>query len=126
MLLSCSMYDCKIMVLGYPQSHTHTQSGSSIEYMTLICTGHRPANLTDLVSFSGINSFDPDQFRHIIGPEAIPNCLQRLSADDIGPKINLVKRSIKVNDAHVQIKNVNIFSSMFLFTGWPLPFIVNV
>ena len=115
MPLSCSLHDCKIMVLGYPQSHMHMQSRSYIKYMTLICTSHSPANLTDLVSLSGINSFDPDQFRHIIGPVAIPNCLQRSSADDIWPKINLVKtlRSLKINDAHVQIKNVNIFSSMF-------------
>ena len=28
------------------------------------------------------NSLDPDQTRHIVGPDLGPNCLQRLSADD--------------------------------------------
>ena len=28
------------------------------------------------------NSLDPDQARHIVGPDLGPNCLQRLSADD--------------------------------------------
>ena len=29
------------------------------------------------------NSLDPDQARHFVGPDLGPNCLQRLSADDI-------------------------------------------
>ena len=29
------------------------------------------------------NSVDPDQDRHSVGPDLVPNCLQRLSADDI-------------------------------------------
>ena len=29
------------------------------------------------------NSLDPDQARRFIGPDLGPNCLQRLSADDI-------------------------------------------
>ena len=28
------------------------------------------------------NSLDPDQDRHFVGPDLVPNCLQRLSADD--------------------------------------------
>ena len=28
------------------------------------------------------NSLDPDQARHIVGPDLGPNCLQRLSVDD--------------------------------------------
>ena len=28
------------------------------------------------------NSLDPDQDRHYVGPDLVPNCLQRLSADD--------------------------------------------
>ena len=28
------------------------------------------------------NSLDPDQVRHVVGPDLGPNCLQRLSADD--------------------------------------------
>ena len=27
------------------------------------------------------NSLDPDQARHLVGPDLGPNCLQRLSAD---------------------------------------------
>ena len=29
------------------------------------------------------NSLDPDQARHYVGPGLGPNCLQRLSADDM-------------------------------------------
>ena len=29
------------------------------------------------------NSFDPDQAQCFVGPDLDPNCLQRLSADDI-------------------------------------------
>ena len=29
-----------------------------------------------------MNSWDPDQGRHSVGPDLGPNCLQRLSADD--------------------------------------------
>ena len=28
------------------------------------------------------NSLDPDQGRHFFGPDLVPNCLQRLLADD--------------------------------------------
>ena len=28
------------------------------------------------------SSLDPDQARHIVGPDVGPNCLQKLSADD--------------------------------------------
>ena len=28
------------------------------------------------------NSLDPDQTRHSAGPDLVPNCLQKLSADD--------------------------------------------
>ena len=30
----------------------------------------------------GVNSLDPDQARHFVGPDLAPKCLQRLSADD--------------------------------------------
>ena len=29
-----------------------------------------------------VNSLDPDQARHIVGPDLGPNCLQSLSTDD--------------------------------------------
>ena len=29
------------------------------------------------------NSLNPDQARHFVGPDLDPNCLQRLSADNI-------------------------------------------
>ena len=29
-----------------------------------------------------LNSLDPDQARHFVGPDPGPNCLQRLSADN--------------------------------------------
>ena len=29
------------------------------------------------------NSLDPDQARHTVGPDLDPNCLQRLSVDDM-------------------------------------------
>ena len=29
-----------------------------------------------------VNSLDPDQAQHFVGPDLGPNCLQRLSADD--------------------------------------------
>ena len=28
------------------------------------------------------NDLDPDEDRHSVGPDLVPNCLQRLSADD--------------------------------------------
>ena len=28
------------------------------------------------------NSLDPDQAQHFVGPDLVPNCLQKLSADD--------------------------------------------
>ena len=30
----------------------------------------------------GVNSLNPDQARHFVGPDLAPKCLQRLSADD--------------------------------------------
>ena len=32
------------------------------------------------------NSLDPDQVRHLVGPDLGPNCLQRVKAD--GTKVN--------------------------------------
>ena len=32
------------------------------------------------------NSLDQDQAQHFVGPDLGPNCLQRLSADNIGDK----------------------------------------
>ena len=29
------------------------------------------------------NSLDPDQDRHFVGPDMGPNCLQKLSADEL-------------------------------------------
>ena len=29
-----------------------------------------------------LNSLDPDQARHFVGPDLGPNCLQKLSADE--------------------------------------------
>ena len=31
------------------------------------------------------NSLDPDQAQHFVGPDLGPNCLQRLSADNMSP-----------------------------------------
>ena len=40
--------------------------------------------------FSMSNSLDPDQARHLVGPDLGPNCYQRISADDISrPIINI-------------------------------------
>ena len=33
----------------------------------------------------GSNGLDPYQYRHSVGPDLGPNCLQRLSADDKSP-----------------------------------------
>ena len=38
------------------------------------------------------NSFDPDQARHSVCPDAGPNCLQRVSADD--KKVSTIKESL--------------------------------
>ena len=35
-----------------------------------------------------LNSLDPDQERHFVGPDLGPNCLQRLSADIAGKEFN--------------------------------------
>ena len=45
--------------------------------------------LSEIPSVS--QSLDPDQAQHFVGPDLGPNCLQRLSADDIsgqGVKLN--------------------------------------
>ena len=34
------------------------------------------------------NSLDPDQARHFVGPDQVPNCLQRLSADNVSKELN--------------------------------------
>ena len=31
-----------------------------------------------------LNSLDPDQTRHLVGPNLYPSCVHRLSADDTG------------------------------------------
>ena len=47
------------------------------------------------------NSLDPDQDRHLVGPDLVPDCLQRLSADNkschLQGRVNywLVTRSLK-------------------------------
>ena len=45
------------------------------------------------------NNLDSDQDRHSVGPDLGPNCLQRLSADDISPRLQgnslPVKRQVK-------------------------------
>ena len=38
------------------------------------------------------NGLDPDQDRHSVGPDLVPNCLQRLSADD---KVATSKERVK-------------------------------
>ena len=39
------------------------------------------------------NSLDPDQSRHFVWPDLGPNCLQRLSADDISrQRVKLIFR----------------------------------
>ena len=35
------------------------------------------------------NSLEPDQAQHFAGPDLVPNCLQRLSADTMLAKLNL-------------------------------------
>ena len=44
------------------------------------------------------NSLDPDQARHIVGPDLGPNCLHSVSADDTN--WNTCEGSINVNSAH--------------------------
>ena len=39
------------------------------------------------------SSLDPDQDRHIVGPDLGPNCLQKLSADD---KSLLARKELRV------------------------------
>ena len=40
-----------------------------------------------------LKSWDPDQARRSVGPDLVPNCLQRLSADDT----KLVQSSVRDN-----------------------------
>ena len=40
----------------------------------------RKKSLTNTIRV--LNSLDPDQARHFVGPDLGPNCLQKLSADD--------------------------------------------
>ena len=36
-------------------------------------------------------SLDPDQGRHLVRPDLVPNCLQKLTADDTGrPRVKVV------------------------------------
>ena len=40
------------------------------------------------------NSLDPDQARQNVGPDLVPDCLQRLSADDTGrERVNVINQS---------------------------------
>ena len=41
-----------------------------------------------------VNSLDPDQARHFVGPDQGPNCLQRLSVDHISGERVTVKLGI--------------------------------
>ena len=50
------------------------------------------------------NSLDPNQAQHFVGPDLGPNCLQRLSADDM------------------QVENFNINGyehPFFFYQSWP-------
>ena len=46
-----------------------------------------------------VNSLDPDQARHFVGPGMGPNSLQRLSADDdtSRQRVNIMFYNIKIN-----------------------------
>ena len=41
------------------------------------------------------NSFDPDQARHFVGPDLVPNCLQRLSTDDTSSEDHVSSSSLQ-------------------------------
>ena len=44
-----------------------------------------------------LNSLDPDQARHFVGPDLGPNCLHGLSADDKTPLVGRELNSIVLN-----------------------------
>ena len=72
---------------------------SGLIWVQIVCTGYQQTTLVGHPSIdfffskkilSGIpsvsNSLDPDQAQHFVGPDLGPNCLQRLSADEINKK----------------------------------------
>ena len=46
------------------------------------------------------NSLDPDQARHFVGPNLGPNCLQKLSADDMVKVISTYLLNIEEDKTH--------------------------
>ena len=50
------------------------------------------------------NSLDPDEARHLFGPDLIPNCLQRLSADFIRRQIVLHSYTCMQHMYHVGLQ----------------------
>ena len=50
------------------------------------------------------NSLDPDEARHLFGPDLIPNCLQRLSADDTRRQIVLHSYTCMQHMYHVGLQ----------------------
>ena len=52
------------------------------------------------------NSLDPDQARRVVGPDLGPNCLPRLSAEDIGRQ--RVKRYCRFGNVRENLIFANI------------------
>ena len=59
------------------------------------------------------NSFDPDQVRHLIGPDLGPNCLQRLSADGTSYPLSTTTNRQRMKVGMVFVK-VNINKNVIL------------
>ena len=53
------------------------------------------------------NRLDPDQARQIVGSDLGPNCLQRLSADDISRQIIRAKTGDKGQNSNPHAKRIN-------------------
>ena len=67
------------------QALTHCPLGNVACFLVICCFFFSKSTISKN-SFSNIinvsNNLDPDQARHYVGPDLVPNCLQRLSADD--------------------------------------------
>ena len=52
------------------------------------------------------NSLDPSQTRHFVGPDLDPNCLQRLSADEIRRLRVIVHRNKEIENMYMYLVSV--------------------
>ena len=60
-----------------------------------------------------LNSLDPDQARHFVGPDLGPNCLQKLSADDKSPLAGKEFNTEQVLDTTFWLKSISFRSNFF-------------